>query len=137
MNCGGAVKHAAAVTTKPLVLSHTSISIWPGPRSRTISADHARAVAGTGGVIGVWPPAGIFHDLYALASGMARMADGVGVDHVGLGSDMEGLVGASAFSRYTQLPESATALLSRGFSEDEARKLLGGNYARVFRASLA
>jgi membrane dipeptidase len=50
---------------------------------------------------------------------------------------MEGLVGASAFSRYTQLPELATALLSQGFSEDEARKLLGGNYARVFRASLA
>jgi len=131
------VKRAAAVTTKPLVLSHTSLSFWPGARSRTISADHARAVAGTGGVIGVWPPANIFRDLDALASGMARMVDAVGIDHVGLGSDMEGLVGPSAFSRYTMLPELAALLLTHGFSGAEVQKLLGGNYVRVFRASVA
>ncbi len=131
------VKRAAAVTTKPLVLSHTSLSNAPKLRSRLISPDHARAIAGTGGVIGIWPPAGIFPDLPALAAGMARMVEVVGIDHVGLGSDMMGLVGASAFESYAMLPDFAAALLGAGFSAEETGKLLGGNYARVFRTSLA
>jgi membrane dipeptidase len=67
---------------------------------------------------------------------MARMVDLVGIDHVGLGSDMLGLVGASSFAEYDELPALAQALLQRGFSVDETRKLLGGNYQRVFAASL-
>ena len=130
------VRQAAAVTDKPLVLSHTSLSAAPGPRSRLISPDHARAIAGTGGVIGLWPPASIFPDLDAMAAGIARMADVVGVEHVGLGSDMNGLVGPSTFDSYRDLPRLADALSRRGFGPDDVRRILGGNYARVFRASL-
>ena len=94
------VKRAAGVTTKPLVLSHTSLSSQPGARSRLVSAEHAHVVADTGGLVGIWPPAGIFPDMPALAAGMARMVDAIGIDHVGLGSDMRGLVGPSVFSSY-------------------------------------
>lgn len=125
------------MTTKPLVLSHTSLSRAPGPRSRQISPDHARLVAGTGGVIGIWPPASIFPDVAALAAGMARMVDVVGIDHVALGSDLGGLVGASAFASYRDLPALASALLARGFHGDEVRKLLGANYARVFAQTMS
>lgn len=131
------VRRAATVTTRPLVLSHTSLSQNPGPRSRTISADHAKAIAGTGGVIGVWPPAGIYPDLAAMATGMARLVDVAGIDHVGLGSDMMGLVGPSVFGSYRDLPSLAQALLDQGFNPEEAAKILGGNYRRVFAASLA
>lgn len=131
------VKRAAAVTSKPLVLSHTSLARAPGPRSRTISADHARVIAGTGGVIGVWPPTSIYHDLDAMARGMARLVDVVGVDHVGLGSDMMGLVTTSALPDYDRLPELAASLLNVGFNQQEVGKILGGNYVRVFAASLA
>ena len=130
------VRQAAAVTDKPLVLSHTSLSAAPGPNSRLISPDHARVIAGTGGVIGIWPPASIFPDLPALAAGIARMADVVGVEHVGLGTDMNGLVGPSTFDSYRDLPALADALLRRGFGADDVRRILGGNYARVFRASV-
>ena len=130
------VRQAAAVTDKPLVLSHTSLAATPGPHSRLISPDHARAIAGTGGVIGIWPPASIFPDLAALAAGIARMADIVGVEHVALGTDMNGLVGPSTFDSYRDLPALADALLQRGFGADDVRRILGGNYARVFRASL-
>jgi len=68
----------------------------------------------------------------ALASGIARMVDVVGVDHVGLGSDMNGLVGASTFPSYDALPELSAALLAHGFQLADVRKLLGGNYLRVF-----
>jgi len=130
------VKRAASVTTKPLVLSHTSLTRWPGPRSRQISPDHARLIAQTGGVIGVWPPQAIYADLNAMAYGMAKLADVVGVDHVGLGSDMLGLVGQGVFNSYSQLPDLAAALLTAGFNAADVGKILGGNYTRVFAATM-
>lgn len=130
------VRQAAQVTTRPLVLSHTSLTAHPRPLHRTIGTAHARTVADTGGVIGIWPPAAIFRDLPALARGMARMVDAVGIDHVGLGSDMLGLVGPSAFASYRDLPALRAALRDRGFSEAESGKLLGGNYLRVFTACM-
>ena len=45
----------AAVTSKPLVLSHTSLITRPRPFTRLITPEHAKSVAGTGGVIGIWP----------------------------------------------------------------------------------
>jgi membrane dipeptidase len=131
------VKRAAAVSTKPLVLSHTSLSRDPSPRSRAISADHARAIADTGGVVGVWPPTSVYRDLDAMARGMARLADVIGVDHVGLGSDMMGLTTTSVFDSYARLPGLAAALLNVGFNQQDVGKILGGNYVRVFTASLA
>jgi membrane dipeptidase len=131
------VKRAAAVTTKPLVLSHTAVTRTPGPQSRQISPDHARAIAGTGGVIGVFPPSSIFPDRRAFVEGFARMADVVGVDHVGLGSDMLGLTVPSVFDSYRDLPQLAQGLLDHGFTPEEAGKILGGNYARAFTATVA
>ena len=130
------VKQAASVTTKPLVLSHTSVVANPAPRNRRISPDHARAVAQTGGVIGVWPPVHLFPTISSLAAGIARMMDVVGVDHVGIGTDMGGLIAGSCLPGYEHLPSLTTALLDIGFSRDDVRKLLGGNYVRVFAASL-
>ena len=130
------VVRASSVTSKPLVLSHTSLSRSPAPYSRRISTEHARVVAKTGGVVGVWPPASEFATLTAMATGMARMVDAVGIDHVGLGSDMTGLVGPSILPDYDQLPGLAEALIGVGFSVGDTTKLLGGNYARVFAACM-
>ena len=87
--------------------------------------------------IGVWPEAIYVMSLPGLATSMARLVDIVGIDHVGLGSDMEGLPGPSVFADYEQTPALADALLSAGFHIPETIKLLGGNYARVFDTSLA
>ncbi len=130
------VKRAVEVTSKPLVLSHTSLSPNPGPLSRLISPDHAKLVSGTGGVIGIWPPQSRFPDIHAMAEGMARMADVVGADHVGLGTDMLGLTGPSVLPTYADLPLLVSALIDVGFSFDEINKIMGGNYARVFSASI-
>lgn len=130
------VKRAAEVSVKPLVLSHTSFAEKPPARSRRIGPEHARVVAGTGGVIGIWPPGSYFADLPAYARGIARMVDVVGVDHVGIGSDMLGLLSASAFPSYRKLPDLVVALLDAGFKPDEAGRIIGGNYARVFAAAV-
>jgi membrane dipeptidase len=130
------VKRAAATSTTPLVLSHTSLSGHPGIRSRLISADHARVVAETGGVVGVWPPVSIFHDMAAMVVGIRRLVDVIGVAHVGLGSDMLGLLAPAVFGTYRQLPDLARALMDSGFSADETSAILGDNYARVFSQSV-
>jgi membrane dipeptidase len=108
----------------------------PSPFGRQISPTHARVIASTGGVIGVWPPLAVYKSLTAMATGMARLVDVVGVDHVGLGSDMAGIPNGSIFSEYDQLPALAEALLGVGFSVAETNKLLGGNYVRVFTATV-
>jgi Membrane dipeptidase (Peptidase family M19) len=95
-----------------------------------------RVIGGTGGVVGVWPPSPIFPDLNAYVEGFARMADVVGVDHVGFGSDMLGLSVPSVFDCYHDLPLLAQGLLDHGFPPEETGKILCGNYARVFAATL-
>jgi membrane dipeptidase len=130
------VKRAASVTTKPLVLSHTSMATRARAFTRLILPQHAALVAQTGGVIGIWPPESIFPTMSAMAAGMARMVDAVGVDHVGLGTDMRGLVGPSVLPDYDHLPALADALLGIGFNSNDTGKLLGGNYVRVFEACM-
>ena len=131
------VRRAAEVTTKPLVLSHTSLTNRPRPFTRLITPEHAKLVAGTGGVVGIWPIAALFPDMGYLARAMAAMAAVAGVDHVGLGTDMLGLVGPATFDSYAQLPGLTAALLAAGFGAADVRKIMGGNYARVFAASMA
>jgi membrane dipeptidase len=129
------VKRAASVTTKPLVLSHTALSNRQNLWSRLITSDHARAIAATGGVIGIWPVA-TAASIKAYADNFFRMIDVVGVDHVGLGTDQMGLLGPSSLPSYADLPQLAAALRGK-FTEAETAKLLGGNYRRVFEATLA
>ena len=130
------VTKAASVTTKPLVLSHTSLSDRQSPWTRQITSNHARAIAATGGVIGIWPIPAYFPNIVSYATdGFARMVDVVGINHVGLGTDQMGLPGGSTMPSYGDLLQLAAALRTR-FNADETAKLLGGNYRRVFEASV-
>ena len=129
------VQKAATVTSKPLVLSHTSLTDRPTPWTRRILPDHARAIAATGGVIGLWPPTAFFPSLDAFVAGFARAVEIVGIDHVGLGTDMLGLGSPSIVPGYAEVASLAAALRTR-FTAEETAKLLGGNYRRVFQASV-
>ena len=129
------VKRAVANTTKPLVLSHTNRNDRPTPWTRSITTDHARAIASVRGVIGVWPVTQA-PTVQSYVDSITRMVDAVGVDHVGIGTDQMGLLGPSAMPSYADLPQLAAALTSR-FRPDEISKILGGNYRRVFEACIA
>jgi len=77
------------------------------------------------------PPAAGVHDAATRMS--RRMTDIVGVEHVGLGTDMLGFISPPVFRSYEQLPELGGALLAAGFSAAEVDRLLGGNYRRVLQ----
>jgi len=64
-----------------------------------------------------------------------HIAKVAGVDHVGLGSDFDGVSGATpqGMDSAADLPKITQALLDRGYSADDIKKILGGNLLRVFR----
>jgi len=129
------VVQAAKASRAPLLLSHTGVVQRPAPLNRLISAEHAKVVASTGGMIGIWPPVFLYRSLAGWVDAVAAAVDAAGIDHVGVGSDMEGLgpTGSSVYEAYGQTPAVAAALLRR-FSPEEASKILGGNLMRVFEA---
>lgn len=63
-----------------------------------------------------------------------HIAKVAGVDHVGLGSDFDGISGASplGMDSAADLPRITQALLDRGYSAADIHKILGRNVLRVF-----
>ncbi|HET9803454.1 MAG TPA: membrane dipeptidase, partial [Candidatus Acidoferrum sp.] len=55
----------------------------------------------------------------------------VGADHVGLGSDFDGANMPYGMEDATMLPKIPDALLAKGYSENDVRKILGENTLRV------
>ncbi|MGI9104040.1 MAG: dipeptidase [Terriglobales bacterium] len=63
-----------------------------------------------------------------------HIAKVAGVDHVGLGSDFDGNPAMpQGMNSAADLPKITQALLDRGYSPDDIKKILGGNLLRVFR----
>jgi len=71
----------------------------------------------------------------ALIDHIDHIAKVAGVDHVGLGSDFDGVSGAMpvGMDSAADLPKITQALVDRGYSADDIRKILGGNTLRVFK----
>jgi membrane dipeptidase len=72
--------------------------------------------------------------LKSLIDHIDHVAKIAGVDHVGLGSDFDGVSGATpqGIDSAADLPKITQALLDRGYSADDIKKILGGNLLRVF-----
>lgn len=60
----------------------------------------------------------------------------VGVEHAGLGTDFDGGGGVNGCSDVSQMPNITKALISRGYSKEDVRKIWGGNIMRLFRKTL-
>ena len=130
------VKRAVKVATKPLLLSHTALSgsraMGPTPLAgRQISSDHARAIAETGGSIGIWH---FFPSLEKYVDGLKEMAEIVGVDHVSIGTDQH--VTPGSVPDYTRWVHLVAAMLRGGFTREEAGMIAGVNYLRIFRTAV-
>jgi membrane dipeptidase len=128
------VNQAVNVATKPLLLSHTALlgshAMGPTPLTgRQVSRDHARAIADTGGSIGIWH---FFPSLEKYVEGLKEMAEIVGVDHVSIGTDQH--VSPGGLPDYTQWVHLVAAMLRGGFTPEEAGKIAGDNYMGIFRA---
>jgi membrane dipeptidase len=73
--------------------------------------------------------------LSALIDNIDHIAKVAGVDHVGLGSDFDGVSGQlpEGIDSAADLPKITVALMDRGYSAADCDKILGENLLRVFR----
>ena len=75
--------------------------------------------------------------LSVLVDHIDHIAKVAGVDHVGIGSDFDGVTALpTGMEDVTMLPRIAQALLDRGYREADIQKILGGNMLRVLEAAV-
>jgi membrane dipeptidase len=153
-----AVDHVLELATKTLVASHSSCRALCD-HHRNLSDEHIRAIAATGGVVGInvipyFIVASGNATLDSVVDHLERVAEVAGVDHVGLGPDfimdwvdevhptreryapfggfdLKHAIPGLAGTR--DLPNLTERMVERGWDEADARKALGENWLRVLR----
>ena len=143
----GTLKSIAAVSTQPLVDSHTSL-VLPDeerqPSRRLRSWQEMELIARTGGVVCTWPLAcsGKNSERTTLshwAEEIVLMKSRLGIEHCGLGTD-----GGGGLPRFIQgwnsiadLPALVEAMRAAGLSQADIAAYVGGNFLRVLAKCLA
>jgi membrane dipeptidase len=75
-------------------------------------------------------------DLEQLMKHFDHIVKLIGVDHVGLGSDFDGINSApKQLKTVLDYPLFTQALIARGYSNKDISKVLGGNFLRVYKAN--
>lgn len=147
----------------PVVATHSSCRAV-APHRRNLSDDMIRAIARSGGIVqinfasafvdpkypevdpkaiaayrregGALPQVIADHvtPLSVLADHFDHALRLVGPEHVGIGSDFDGVLAVPAgMEDCSRLPNLTAMLLERGYSEDDLRKVLGENVLRVMK----
>lgn len=126
--------------SQPLIVTHTGVS-GVHPHWRNLDDEQLRAIARTGGTIGV-----IYHSAFlgdscwggrseAVVRHLAHIVDAVGEDHASLGSDWDGaILPPRDIPTPLELPRLVEGMLKRGWTPERISKILGGNFLRAVAA---
>lgn len=131
------IEDILTVTKNPVIASHSGARKLRD-HTRNLTDAQIQAIAASGGVVGV-----VFHRTFITSSASAtidtvmkhidHIKNLVGVDHVAIGSDYDGGITAPVgLENVSKLPALTMAMFRRGYTKDEVKKILGGNYRRVF-----
>ena len=124
-------------TGNPIIASHSnSRAICDHPRNMT--DEMIEALAQNGGVMGMNFAPPFVHPTDATLEGIVDHIDHivglVGPDHVGLGSDYDGIpYTPKGLEDVTKIPDITTELIKRGYNDEDISKILGGNHLRLFK----
>jgi membrane dipeptidase len=133
------VEDVLELTQSPVVATHSnSAAVYP--HVRNLSDDQLEGIAATGGVVGVVPVPPFLGEfdqrapLGPLFEHLEHMISVVGEDHVGLGLDFDGVgdMRTEGIEDVSQLLSLTRGMLERGHSPERIKKVLGGNFLRVF-----
>ena len=124
----------------PLTVSHTACDALHA-HFRNIDDQQLRAVARTGGLVGVLfncdflAPSRRGVSVETVVDHLAHIVNVAGPDHAALGSDFDGaIIPPRDLKTVLELPRLVDAMLRRGFGTDTVQKILGGNFLRVLGA---
>ena len=152
------VEDVLARATRPFIASH-SACLGLVDIHRNLGDQQVKGIAALGGVIGVAAAIPFFIDFKQptadrVVDHIEHVAGLVGIDHVGIGPDFiddyyKQVYGGwvlppdlaqdfndAEVSRPSDLPKITDAMVRRGFSEGDIRKILGENFMRVFNEVL-
>ncbi len=126
--------------SQPLLVTHTGVS-GVHKHWRNLDDDQLRAVADSGGTIGVMYQSSFLgpgkrgKSATAVVDHLEHIVRIVGDDHASLGSDWDGaIVPPRDIATCLDLPRLVELMLARGWSDTRIRKILAGNFLRVVEA---
>ena len=131
------IEDILATTTNPILATHCGACGLVNHR-RNLYDNQIEAIAEQGGVIGV-----PFCPSFINSSGTADIDDVIdhidyialvaGIDHVGIGSDFDGISDTpQGLEDVSSFPALTIRMLERGYSQENIEKVLGKNFLRVF-----
>lgn len=141
------VDQVLEISRAPVIWSHSSIASsgtpdWTmiGWKARQLTLDCAKRIARKGGVVGLWAErVDVGNSTASYADRLMKMADQLGDDHVGFGTDMSGdAVNDKEFmmTNYVDLRRVVDYWQFKGIDDKRIRKIAIGNYARVLQDAL-
>lgn len=131
------VRGVARSARKPFICTHANLTEPghpDGDHPRYIGPDYARMIVESGGVVGAWIAVLHREKLPGMIRHLFRAIDALGIDHVGIGSDMPAGAAATEMPDFTRHPEIVAAMRDRGMTAGEIEKVCSGNWLRVLRA---
>ena len=130
------------ITQNPIIATHSGVRTIKNS-SRNLYDSQIKAIANSGGVIGiVFYPSFIGDsnndgdsDIDDVVAHIDYIVNLVGIDYVAIGSDFDGTNGylVEGLNNVTKYPYLTLALLERGYTQNQIRKILGENFLRVFK----
>lgn len=129
------VKDVLKISSRPLVVSHTGFN-GHCKSARNIDDSLMQSIAKKGGLIaiGYWDGAICNNTPKAVAEALLYGIDLVGEDHLSLGSDFDGTI-TPGFNT-SELAAITDWLLKLGATEEQIRKIMGGNMLRFIQKYL-
>lgn len=124
------IDEVLAMATRPVVFSHGGVQATCQV-NRNLSDEQIRAVAATGGVIGIgyWDAAICRLDVEAVVDAIEHVVSVGGLESAALGSDFDGSTEVAWDT--SQIALITQELMNRGRSEAEIQAIMGGNTLRV------
>ena len=126
---------ALAISKTPIVASHSSSrALCNHPRNLT--DDQLKALAAKGGVAQVTLYSGFLREegpatIQDAIEHLNHMVNIMGIEHVGIGTDFDGDGGIIGCASASELINFTRCLLKERYSEEDIRRIWGGNFLRV------
>jgi len=136
------MRDALETSTAPVIFSHSSAYALCN-NTRNVPDDILQLVAQNGGVVMVnffvsYISCGVTATVQQVADHIEHIRNVAGADHVGIGSDFNGVPRTPAgLKDVSEYPNLFAELLSRGWAESDLEKVAGLNLLRVFRGAEA